>query len=119
MTASLRVAAGSVVGAGLAGLARALDVRRAGRRVALPEASGGPGGRMRTDRRGGVRVPDIRPGLLDTGVADRAMVATHRPWPLGSDPREAGAAVADALAPETDLLRRAPNGTPVVGRRAR
>ncbi|MFI6340530.1 NAD(P)/FAD-dependent oxidoreductase [Streptomyces sp. NPDC050535] len=39
-----------VVGAGLAGLACALDLCRAGRRVVLLEASDGVGGRMRTDR---------------------------------------------------------------------
>ncbi|GGP42677.1 oxidoreductase [Streptomyces variabilis] len=48
-----------VVGAGLAGLACALDLCRAGRRVALLEASDGVGGRMRTDRRDGF--------LLDRG----------------------------------------------------
>ncbi|KOV74886.1 amine oxidase [Streptomyces sp. AS58] len=48
-----------VVGAGLAGLACALDLSRAGRRVALLEASDGVGGRMRTDRRDGF--------LLDRG----------------------------------------------------
>ncbi|MEV0522176.1 NAD(P)/FAD-dependent oxidoreductase [Streptomyces sp. NPDC050439] len=48
-----------VVGAGLAGLACALDLCRAGRRVALLEASDGPGGRMRTDRQDGF--------LLDRG----------------------------------------------------
>ncbi|MEU3145822.1 MULTISPECIES: NAD(P)/FAD-dependent oxidoreductase [unclassified Streptomyces] len=48
-----------VVGAGLAGLACALDLCRAGRRVALLEASDGVGGRMRTDRREGF--------LLDRG----------------------------------------------------
>ncbi|MEU9581694.1 NAD(P)/FAD-dependent oxidoreductase [Streptomyces chilikensis] len=48
-----------VVGAGLAGLACALDLCRAERRVALLEASDGVGGRMRTDRRDGF--------LLDRG----------------------------------------------------
>ncbi|MGV9904968.1 NAD(P)/FAD-dependent oxidoreductase [Streptomyces sp. NPDC003388] len=48
-----------VVGAGLAGLACALDLCNAGRRVALLEASDGVGGRMRTDRRDGF--------LLDRG----------------------------------------------------
>ncbi|MGW6564888.1 NAD(P)/FAD-dependent oxidoreductase [Streptomyces sp. NPDC054975] len=48
-----------VVGAGLAGLACALDLCRAGQRVALLEASDGVGGRMRTDRRDGL--------LLDRG----------------------------------------------------
>lgn len=48
-----------VVGAGLAGLACAVDLCRSGRRVALLEASDGVGGRMRTDRRDGF--------LLDRG----------------------------------------------------
>lgn len=48
-----------VVGAGLAGLACALDLCRAGRRVALLEASDAVGGRMRTDTRDGF--------LLDRG----------------------------------------------------
>ncbi|WP_256107267.1 NAD(P)/FAD-dependent oxidoreductase [Streptomyces sp. ODS05-4] len=48
-----------VVGAGLAGLACALDLSRAGLRVALLEASDQVGGRMRTDRRDGF--------LLDRG----------------------------------------------------
>ncbi|MEU1126507.1 FAD-dependent oxidoreductase, partial [Streptomyces sp. NPDC005899] len=48
-----------VVGAGLAGLACALDLSRAGRRVELLEAADGVGGRMRTDRRDGF--------LLDRG----------------------------------------------------
>ncbi|MFI2780495.1 NAD(P)/FAD-dependent oxidoreductase [Streptomyces sp. ALB3] len=42
-----------VVGAGLAGLACALDLSRVGLRVELLEASDGVGGRMRTDRRDG------------------------------------------------------------------
>ncbi|MFF5896907.1 NAD(P)/FAD-dependent oxidoreductase [Streptomyces argenteolus] len=48
-----------VVGAGLAGLACALDLCEAGLRVELLEASDGVGGRMRTDRRDGF--------LLDRG----------------------------------------------------
>lgn len=48
-----------VVGAGLAGLACALDLCAAGLRVELLEASDGVGGRMRTDRRDGF--------LLDRG----------------------------------------------------
>ncbi|WP_052848433.1 NAD(P)/FAD-dependent oxidoreductase [Streptomyces avicenniae] len=42
-----------VVGAGVAGLVCALDLSRAGLRVALLEASDGVGGRMRTDRHDG------------------------------------------------------------------
>ncbi|GGV24511.1 oxidoreductase [Streptomyces longisporoflavus] len=45
-----------VVGAGLAGLACALDLTRAGQRVTLLEASDAVGGRMRTDRREGFRL---------------------------------------------------------------
>ncbi|QNP67095.1 NAD(P)/FAD-dependent oxidoreductase [Streptomyces genisteinicus] len=45
-----------VVGAGLAGLACALDLCRAGQRVQLLEASDAVGGRMRTDRRDGFLV---------------------------------------------------------------
>ncbi|MFC8537408.1 NAD(P)/FAD-dependent oxidoreductase [Streptomyces sp. NPDC057249] len=48
-----------VVGAGLAGLACALDLCRSGLKVALLEASDSVGGRMRTDRRDGF--------LLDRG----------------------------------------------------
>lgn len=48
-----------VVGAGLAGLACALDLCRSGQQVALLESSDGVGGRMRTDRRDGF--------LLDRG----------------------------------------------------
>ncbi|WP_217198310.1 NAD(P)/FAD-dependent oxidoreductase [Streptomyces buecherae] len=59
MTEDRRVADVVVVGAGLAGLACALDACRAGWRVALLEASDGVGGRMRTDRREGF--------LLDRG----------------------------------------------------
>ncbi|MFB7736993.1 NAD(P)/FAD-dependent oxidoreductase [Streptomyces sp. NPDC056112] len=45
-----------VVGAGLAGLACSLDLCRAGRRVALLEASDGVGGRVRTDQVDGFRL---------------------------------------------------------------
>ncbi|MCG6498394.1 NAD(P)/FAD-dependent oxidoreductase [Kitasatospora sp. A2-31] len=45
-----------VVGAGVAGLACALDLAAAGRRVRLLEASDGVGGRMRTDRVDGFRL---------------------------------------------------------------
>ncbi|GAA2991357.1 NAD(P)/FAD-dependent oxidoreductase [Streptomyces fulvorobeus] len=48
-----------VVGAGLAGIACARDLSRAGLRVELLEASGAVGGRMRTDRKDGF--------LLDRG----------------------------------------------------
>ncbi|WP_227870313.1 NAD(P)/FAD-dependent oxidoreductase [Streptomyces otsuchiensis] len=45
-----------VVGAGLAGLACALDLAEAGLEVAVLEASDGVGGRMRTDRRHGFQL---------------------------------------------------------------
>ncbi|NEB77435.1 FAD-dependent oxidoreductase [Streptomyces sp. SID14478] len=45
-----------VVGAGLAGLACALDLCRAGQRVTLFEASDAAGGRMRTDRKDGFQL---------------------------------------------------------------
>ncbi|MEZ0161360.1 NAD(P)/FAD-dependent oxidoreductase [Streptomyces griseorubens] len=67
-----------VVGAGLAGLACALDLCRAGRRVALLEASDGVGGRMRTDRRDGF--------LLDRGfqVFNTSYPQVKRRLDLGS-----------------------------------
>ncbi len=67
-----------VVGAGLAGLACALDLCRAGRRVALLEASDGVGGRMRTDRRDGF--------LLDRGfqVFNTSYPQVKRRLELGS-----------------------------------
>ncbi|MFH8760820.1 NAD(P)/FAD-dependent oxidoreductase [Streptomyces althioticus] len=67
-----------VVGAGLAGLACALDLCRAGRRVTLLEASDGVGGRMRTDRRDGF--------LLDRGfqVFNTSYPQVKRRLDLGS-----------------------------------
>ena len=45
-----------VVGAGLAGLACAGDLARAGHSVTVLEASDGPGGRVRTDHVDGFRL---------------------------------------------------------------
>ncbi|MFJ5228524.1 NAD(P)/FAD-dependent oxidoreductase [Kitasatospora sp. NPDC088391] len=99
-----------VVGAGLAGLACALDVAAAGRRVRLLEASDAVGGRMRTDEREGFRLdrgfqvfntsyPQVRrrfdlaalrlrpftPGFLLAGPGGRRRVAdpTRRPGLAG------------------------------------
>ncbi|GAB2796244.1 hypothetical protein GCM10027073_30090 [Streptomyces chlorus] len=73
----------------------------------------------REARTAGIRVLDIRPGHLDTGFADRPVVGTAPPMPQGGDHRRIVAAVADAMAAEAELLRTAPDGTPVVERRAR
>ncbi|HEY3502321.1 MAG TPA: FAD-dependent oxidoreductase [Actinocatenispora sp.] len=62
-----------VVGAGIAGLAAAYALRRAGRRVRVYEAAGAVGGRMRTERRDGYRI--------DTGaemLSSRGYPATWR-----------------------------------------
>ncbi|MFG3101931.1 NAD(P)/FAD-dependent oxidoreductase [Streptomyces sp. NPDC048182] len=65
-----------VIGAGLAGLACATDLALAGLPVELHEASDGPGGRMRTDRRDGF--------LLDRGfqVFNTAYPQVRRRLPL-------------------------------------
>ncbi|MFE9970325.1 SDR family NAD(P)-dependent oxidoreductase [Streptomyces hirsutus] len=73
----------------------------------------------REARTTGIRVLDIRPGHLDTGFADRPVAGTAPPLPPGGDPRRVVAAVADAMAADAELLRTAPDGTPVVERRAR
>ncbi|MFI8307748.1 SDR family NAD(P)-dependent oxidoreductase [Streptomyces sp. NPDC085927] len=73
----------------------------------------------REARPAGIRVLDIRPGHLDTGFADRPVAGTAPPMPAGGDPRQVVAAVADAMAADAELLRTAPDGTPVVEQRAR
>ncbi|MFD6287782.1 SDR family NAD(P)-dependent oxidoreductase [Streptomyces sp. NPDC060205] len=73
----------------------------------------------REARTAGIRVLEVRPGHLDTGFADRAVVGTPPPLPAGGDPREVVRAVAEAMAADAELLRTAPDGTPVVERRAR
>ncbi|MFI6340531.1 SDR family NAD(P)-dependent oxidoreductase [Streptomyces sp. NPDC050535] len=72
----------------------------------------------REARTAGIRVLDIRPGHLETGFAGRSVAGTAPPLPAGSDPRRIVAAVADAMAADAELLRTAPDGTPVVERRA-
>ncbi|WP_217166174.1 SDR family NAD(P)-dependent oxidoreductase [Streptomyces sp. AC512_CC834] len=58
------------------------------------------------------------PGHLDTGFADRAVASTAPPLPGpgGGDPRQVVTAVADAMEADAELLRTAPDGTPVVER---
>ncbi|MBQ0850916.1 SDR family oxidoreductase [Streptomyces sp. BH-SS-21] len=73
----------------------------------------------REARTAGIRVLEVRPGHLDTGFADRAVVGTAPPLPAGGDPRDVVRAVAEAMAADAELLRTAPDGTPVVERRAR
>lgn len=73
----------------------------------------------REARSAGIRVLDIRPGHLDTGFADRAVAGTAPTMPTGGDPRRVVAAVADAMEADAELLRTAPDGTPLVERRAR
>ncbi|MFC5958421.1 SDR family NAD(P)-dependent oxidoreductase [Streptomyces pratens] len=73
----------------------------------------------REARPAGIRVLDIRPGHLDTGFADRPVAGTAPPMPAGGDPRRVVTAVADAMAADAELLRTAPDGTPVVEQRAR
>lgn len=79
-----RAADAVVVGAGLSGLACALDPYRAGWRVILTEASDGVGGRMRTDWRdaAGPRVPGVQhllpAGEAADGAAGPAIETVHR-----------------------------------------
>ncbi|MEU6737256.1 SDR family NAD(P)-dependent oxidoreductase [Streptomyces physcomitrii] len=72
----------------------------------------------REARTAGVRVLDVRPGHLDTGFADRAVAGTPPPLPAGGDPLRTVAAVAEAMAADAELVRTAPDGAPVVERRA-
>ncbi|MGW7351474.1 SDR family NAD(P)-dependent oxidoreductase [Streptomyces sp. NPDC054784] len=76
-------------------------------------------GAVRREARGaGVRVLDIRPGHIDTGFADRAVAGTAPPLPAGADLHAVVAATVDALVSGAELVRTAPDGTPVVERRA-
>ncbi|MFD8555274.1 SDR family oxidoreductase, partial [Streptomyces fradiae] len=75
---------------------------------------------VRREARGsGIRVLEARPGHLETGFADRPVAGTAPPLPPGGDPRRVVAALADAMEADAELLRTAPDGTPVVERRAR
>ncbi|MCL7428025.1 SDR family oxidoreductase [Streptomyces sp. YS415] len=75
---------------------------------------------VRREARGsGIRVLDIRPGHLNTGFADRAVSGTAPPMPPGGDPDRLVGAVVTALATDGERLRTAPDGEPVVERRAR
>ncbi|KES08783.1 short-chain dehydrogenase [Streptomyces toyocaensis] len=70
-------------------------------------------------RTGGVRVLEVSPGHLDTGFAGRSVAGAAPPMAPGGDPGRVVRAVADALEADAELLRTAPDGTPVVERRAR
>lgn len=105
-----------VVGAGLAGLATAIDVQRAGRSVAVLESSDGVGGRVRTDTVRGYRLDrgfqvlltaypevDLR---LDAAALDLrafepgSLVWTGaRPYAIGDPFRRPSMLLASALAP--------------------
>ncbi|MDI3419107.1 SDR family NAD(P)-dependent oxidoreductase [Streptomyces luteolus] len=75
---------------------------------------------VRGEARGrGVQVLDVRPGHIDTGLADRPLVGTAPPLPAGADPRQVVAAVADALSTGAELVRTTENGAAVVERRDR
>lgn len=97
-----------IVGAGLAGLAAAVHLHRAGREVVLLEASDGVGGRVRTDRIDGFAVdrgfqlinpayPELRRldrlGVLDLdamnlrGFAPGLLVRTENGQSIVADPR--------------------------------
>ncbi|GGW71744.1 hypothetical protein [Streptomyces xantholiticus] len=105
------------------------DSRRLPRAAQAPSRAAPSAGlhAVRREARGdGVGVPDVRPGHLNTCSADRPMVGTALPLLPGGDPRQVAATVADAPATDADapatdaeVLRTAPNGTPVVERRAR
>ncbi len=71
MTTDLDVA---VVGAGMAGLTAAHELRRAGREVRVFEAESTVGGRMRTVRRDGY--------LIDTGAEQISLRGYRATWEL-------------------------------------
>ncbi len=111
----------AVIGAGLAGLAAAIEVDRAGHEVVVLEASDGPGGRVRTDEVDGFRLdrgfqillsayPEAR-DLLDYDELDL------RAFAPGARIRVDGAfhAIADPLRAPARLLdtMRSPIGSPV------
>ncbi|MFE6335799.1 SDR family NAD(P)-dependent oxidoreductase [Streptomyces sp. NPDC057798] len=75
---------------------------------------------VRREARGsGIRVLDNRPGHLNTGFADRAVTGTAPPMPPGGDPDRLVGAVVTAPATDAERVRTAPDGEPVVERRAR
>ncbi|MFF5482155.1 SDR family NAD(P)-dependent oxidoreductase [Streptomyces sp. NPDC012935] len=74
----------------------------------------------RREARGtGVQVLDVRPGHLDTGLADRSIAGTAPPMPPAGNPAQVVQAVVDAMESDAELVRTAPDGAPVVERRAR
>jgi short-subunit dehydrogenase len=75
-----------------------------------------PGAGHREARTSGIPVPEVGPGHLDTGLAGRSAAGTAPPTSAEGDPRQVVAAVADAGRTDAELLRTAPDGTPVVER---
>ncbi|WP_069884308.1 SDR family NAD(P)-dependent oxidoreductase [Streptomyces luteocolor] len=77
-------------------------------------------GAVRREARGsGIGVLDVRPGHLDTGFAGRAVAGAAPALPAGADMQKLVSAVVDALSSGAELVRTAPDGTPVIERRAR
>ncbi|MFJ8631983.1 SDR family NAD(P)-dependent oxidoreductase [Streptomyces sp. NPDC093568] len=74
----------------------------------------------RRETRGvGVQVLDVRPGHLDTGLADRSVAGTAPPLPPGGDSGQVVKAVVDAMESDAEAVRTTPGGAAVVERRAR
>lgn len=111
----------AVIGAGLAGLAAAIEVDRAGHDVVVVEASDGPGGRVRTDEVDGFRL-DRGFQILLSAYPDAAELLDYaeldlRAFTPGALVRWDGAfhRVADPLRQPARLIEtaRAPIGSPL------
>jgi protoporphyrinogen oxidase len=106
------VAAIAVVGGGLAGLVCGLRLQQAGHRVRVLERAASPGGRARSERRGGFRLdtgaPVVTAGqrrLLGV-AAEVGIAAALRPLAFGRDAHwRAGRLVLPSLGSARDLVR--------------